>query len=298
MAAGAGETTALGSQGGGRRARCRRDHAPCGGGGGGARRLPLPPRRGNPLASAAARARPLNTCQAGLAAAGRRRKKKRKKKRKERSPPSPPPPPRSPGWGPARCGRTAGPGAALSRGPWEPPGQGVRGSAGEGPWSRAGPGGGRPGRRGRSPGARTGPEIREGAPSAKGRLAPEQVRGVAGPHAGGTGNEGVLETLKFSVKPDLIGNSKIFLTFCGRHENVSPWCAIKMAGSVVLLPTGLSAITLPDAGCYTLSGGMEVEDLPKPEDPEHGCLMPSLAFSCTKDVLMLLVCKGENQMSK
>lgn len=43
---------------------------------------------------------------------------------------------------------------------------------------------------------------------------------------------------------------------------------------------------------------MEVEDLSKPEDPEHGCLMLSLAFSCTKDMLVLLMCKGVNQMSK
>lgn len=133
-------------------------------------------------------------------------------------------------------------------------------------------GGGRPGQRGRSPGAPTDPEIREGALWAEGRLVPERVRGVAGPHAGGTGNEGVLDTLKFSVKPDLIGDSKIFLAFCDRHGNVSPWCAIRMAGSVVLRRVvhgagraggttarlcagrqeGVSAITLPDAGRYTL----------------------------------------------
>lgn len=126
-----------------------------------------------------------------------------------------------------------GPGAALSRGPWEPPGQGVReGERGRGavrPCRPCGGGGGRVGGGG-SPGAPTGPEIREGATSAEGRLAPERVRGVAGPLAVGTGNEGVLDTLKFSVKPDLIGNSKIFLAFCDRHESVSPWCAVRMAG--------------------------------------------------------------------
>ncbi|XP_072717036.1 zinc finger protein 428 [Ciconia boyciana] len=93
-----------------------------------------PPRFGRPLASAAARALRLNTCQAGLAAAGRRRgageeEEEEKEKEKEEGAVAAVLAAACSRWGPAGCDRTARTGAALSRRPWEPPGQGVRGSA-------------------------------------------------------------------------------------------------------------------------------------------------------------------------